>query len=152
MSNSSIEHATTVVERFYPATPARVFAAWADAEAQRQWNVPGNGWVIAEAVYEFRVGGRIHSLFGPPGAPMCRDEGRFEDIVENRRIVSTGSMHGGNVRTSTTLCTVELVPDGGGTRLILTDQSVFYGTGERPSDRKEGWGEILDKLAAALGR
>jgi hypothetical protein len=37
------------------------------------------------------------------------------------------------------------VEEQGGTRLTLTDQSVFYGF-ETADDRKGGWAEILEKL------
>jgi uncharacterized protein YndB with AHSA1/START domain len=33
----SVEHATFVIERRYDASPARVFAAWADPAAKRRW-------------------------------------------------------------------------------------------------------------------
>ena len=37
MSERSTEHSTFVVERTYPASPARVFAAWADPAAKARW-------------------------------------------------------------------------------------------------------------------
>jgi uncharacterized protein YndB with AHSA1/START domain len=36
MSPRSATHATFVIERTYDATPARVFAAWADRSAKAQ--------------------------------------------------------------------------------------------------------------------
>jgi uncharacterized protein YndB with AHSA1/START domain len=149
MAERSVHHDTVVVERRYQASPERVFAAWADPKSHGNWNVPGNGWVIIESVHEFRVGGRQFSSFGPPGNPLHHSEGRFEDIVPNVHIVSAGTMHAGDRRMTTTLCTVEFLPDGEGTHLILTDQSAFYGD-EKASDRSQGWGQILDKLGGVL--
>jgi uncharacterized protein YndB with AHSA1/START domain len=151
MSKPSIEHATVVVERDFTAPPARVFAAWADPEAQKVWCVPGEGWEIAEYESDFRVGGRLMSRFGPKGDPNNWDEGRYLDIAANERIISAGAMHSGKTRTSATLCTVEFHPKGTGTHLILTDQSVYL-TLETPKDRTEGWGEILTHLAEYLER
>lgn len=54
-----------------------------------------------------------------------------------------------NGRMTATLHTVELIPDGEGTKLLLTDQSAFFG-GERPADRKAGWGTIVDNLERHL--
>jgi uncharacterized protein YndB with AHSA1/START domain len=34
MSERSVEHATVVIERRYPASRERTFAAWADVEAK----------------------------------------------------------------------------------------------------------------------
>lgn len=152
MTERSVVHATIVVQRIYGASPARVFAAWADPAAHGRWNVPGGDWKIVEAEHDFRVGGREFSRFGPPGKSIYHSEGRFEDIVPDTRIVSAGAMYREETRSSVTLCTVELLPEPGGTRLILTDQSAFFDGGETPADREQGWGAILDKLDVALRR
>ena len=39
MSEPSVFHATFTIDRIYPAAPARVFAAWASAEAKSRWFV-----------------------------------------------------------------------------------------------------------------
>lgn len=43
MTDRSVEHATIVIERHYDATPAEVFAAWADAAARERWFVAAEG-------------------------------------------------------------------------------------------------------------
>jgi len=58
MTGHSVQHATIVVERRFEAPPARVFAAWANQEERARWDVPDDGWVIAEYHQDFRVGGR----------------------------------------------------------------------------------------------
>ena len=37
MTERSVTHATFVIERTYDASPARVFAAWSEAEAKARW-------------------------------------------------------------------------------------------------------------------
>jgi hypothetical protein len=37
VTERSVTHDTFVVERSYPASPARVFAAWADPAAKARW-------------------------------------------------------------------------------------------------------------------
>lgn len=64
-------------------------------EAHERWYSPGDGWVVVERVYEFRVGGRQHSRFGPPGQPIHHSEGWFADIVPNERIVSAWATSAG---------------------------------------------------------
>jgi len=146
--------ATTVVERRYDVPVARVFRAWADPKQYIKWFAPGGDWVVADCELDFRIHGRQMAFFGPVGELRFKSDGRFEDIVEDRRIVTAGSMHdiaepAGNQRMSTTICVVEFLEDQGGTHLILTDHSVFY-TWETADDRSKGWGEILDKLATHL--
>ena len=53
----SVTHATFAVERKYDASPARVFAAWAEPERKARWfGNPEDG--VAEFELDFRVGGR----------------------------------------------------------------------------------------------
>lgn len=150
MTKERVVHSTIVVERRFKVAPARVFAAWADASARAQWNVPGEGWELAELQQDFRVGGRETARFGPKGNPVHWSAGHFLDIVPDERIVSAGTMHDGETRSSATLCTIEFVAENSGTLLVLTDQSAFLGAGEMPADRKSGWGKIIDRLELYL--
>ena len=69
MTTRSAQHGTIRLERRYKASPARVFAAWAESEARAKWDVPGR-WVIAEQTFDFREGGREVKRFGPKGDPL----------------------------------------------------------------------------------
>lgn len=151
MVQRTVRHATIVVERSFRAPPARAFAAWANADERRRWDVPGDDWVIVEHEQDFRVGGRERSRFGPADDPAYLSEGMFLDIVPNARIIVAGTMHDHARRMSAALCTVEIYPEGSGTRLFLTDQSAFFGQ-ETAADRKSGWSEIVDRLSAHLER
>ncbi|HMJ15873.1 MAG TPA: SRPBCC family protein [Polyangiaceae bacterium] len=149
MSKATVEHATVTVERRLRAAPARVFSAWADPEQRKQWDVPSKDWVITLHEQDFRVGGGEVSQFGPKGDAYLRSEGTYLEILQDRRIISAGIMQARGTRMTATLNTVELLPDGDGTKLLLTDQSAFFGD-EKPSDRQAGWNEIADKLERFL--
>jgi uncharacterized protein YndB with AHSA1/START domain len=149
MNEREVRHKTTVEERRLKQDPTRVFQAWSNAEQRRRWHVPGDGWQIAEFHQEFRVGGSESFRFGPPGNPHLHSEGHFLDIVPDRHIISAGVMRDNGAAMSTTQVTVEFYPDATGTRLILTDQSAFFGA-ETVSDRESGWKEVLVKLEAVL--
>lgn len=144
------KHNTLVLERIYRAPPERVFAAWSDPALRRLWDVPGEGWELAELDMDFRIGGREYSRFGPPGDPRFVSDGLYLDIVPNRRIVSAGTMHDGEVRISVTLGTLEFFSERGGTRLRVTDQSAFLDGRDDVSARASGYGTMLDKLEAFL--
>lgn len=47
-------------------------------------------------------------------------------------------MHAGDRPMTTTLCTIEFAAEGKGTRLILTDQSAFYGDEKLPTASRVG--------------
>jgi hypothetical protein len=56
------------------------------------------------------------------------------------------------MRISASLATVELLPDGAGTRLIYTEQGAFLDGADRPADREAGCRALLDNLDAELRR
>ena len=44
MEKLSVTHSTFVIERSYPTTPERVFAAFADPAKKRRWLAEGEGF------------------------------------------------------------------------------------------------------------
>jgi uncharacterized protein YndB with AHSA1/START domain len=56
MTTPSIVHRTFVIERTYPASAARVFAAFSNPATKRRWFAEGEGWQIDEFKVDFRVG------------------------------------------------------------------------------------------------
>ena len=48
------------------------------------------------------------------------------------------------------LTTVEVRPDGDGTRLVFTEHGAFFDALEDPAQREHGTGLLLDGLAAFL--
>ena len=152
MSKPTVVHETIVVERRFETPPSRIFAAWADPALRKQWDVPSKEWEVIQLDMDFRVGGYERSSFGPKGGDVYDSDGRYLDIVPNARIISAGTMLKGPTRTSTTLCTIELIAEKGGTRLVLTDQSAYLDGKESAEGRKSGWATILDQLASYLER
>jgi Activator of Hsp90 ATPase homolog 1-like protein len=85
----------------------------------------------------------------PPDALHCKGILSWQNIKE--LYVSAFNMRERDTRIFATLCTVGLLEDSSGTRLILTDQSVFFDGRETPTMRRSGWGQVLDRLKAHLG-
>jgi len=141
-------HATFTLERSYPAPPARVFAAWADPAAKARWFAPGPG---AGHQLDFRVGGREVATGGPEGGPLMTFETLYRDIVPEQRIVYTSTLSAGADLMTVSLTTVEFTPgEGGGTRLVLTEQGAFLDGQEQPAWREQGTADQLEALAAEL--
>jgi uncharacterized protein YndB with AHSA1/START domain len=89
VNERSVRHATFVVERTYDASPARLFAAWADPAAKARWFAGPDEWGTADSELDFRVGRREINRGGPKGGPVHPFDGRYQDIVPDQRIVFT---------------------------------------------------------------
>ena len=152
MGERSVEHATFVVERTYDASPARVFAAWADPAEKARWMAGPEEWGPDEFDLDFRVGGREVSRGGPKGGPVHTYEARYQDIVPNERIICAYAVYLDETRISVSLATVEFKPAGAGTRLVLTEQGAFLDGYDDPTLREQGFGQLLDALGEELRR
>ncbi len=126
MSESAVTHSTFVIEREYPATPERVFAAFADPAQKRRWFAEGTPLPAGTAIH---------------------NETRYQDIVPNRRIVFVYTMAMGEQVFSASQTTVELLPTGQGTRLVHTEQAAFFENADGPEIREAGCRQLLEALA-----
>lgn len=142
----TVKHATFTLERRYPVPPERVFRAWADPASKAGWfTVPGGANEL-----DFRVGGREITR-GPQGdGPLVTAESRYEDIVENERIVYSTTLSADDVLATVSVTTVLLTAEDGGTRLTLVEQGTFLDGREEPGWREQGTATWLDALGASL--
>jgi uncharacterized protein YndB with AHSA1/START domain len=130
--------------------PARIFAAYADGTLKARWFVGPAGWEQGDRSLDFRVGGTERLSGGPPGGAVHTYVARYHDIVKDQRIVSTYEMYEGDSRMSVSLATVELAPDGKGTRFRYTEQLVYLDGKEWGDSREVGTKALLDQLEASL--
>lgn len=149
MSERTATHATFVIERTYPASPARVFQAFSDPEAKRQW-FAGPGETRGEM--DFRPGGRETAGGAFPDGTMHRFDALYYDIVPGERIVFSYDMHLDQQRISVSLATIEIAPRGSGTRLVFTEQGAFLDGYDDVGSRERGTIELLDQLGTFLSR
>lgn len=147
---------TFTLERVFPATPERAFAAFADPQRKRRWFADGPAHDVEHYAMQFEVGGREQARYrfrsGTPFPGVALEsEGVLLDIVPQQRIVSAATMAIGGQRISASVETFEFFQDeGGGTRLLFTHQAAFFEGADGPEMRRAGWEQLFDRLRDAL--
>ncbi|MBI2685055.1 MAG: SRPBCC family protein [Acidobacteria bacterium] len=157
MAEQSVVHSTFVIERSFPVSPERVFAAFADTAKKRRWFGEGDHHEVEVFEMDFREGGAERASYrfkeGTPFAGVVMaSEGTYLDIVPGQRVVSASTMSFGGKRISAALVTVELLQTDKGTDLICTHQGSFFEGADGPERREAGWRKLFERLAAALGQ
>lgn len=137
------------IERRYDAAPGRVFRAFADREAKQRWMGCEDVRAPVIEILDFRVGGREISRGGDGDGAEHLFEGTYLDIVPGSRFVYAFVMHVGGRKLSASIASVEVLPDGVGTRLIFNEQGVYFGE-DGWAEREEGTAVGMDQLAASL--
>lgn len=152
MTEHSVTHATFVIERSYEASPQRVFQAFADPAIKARWFAGPAEWETLESSMDFRVGGRDVDRAKIPDGPVTSFDSRYLDIVPDERIIFAYDMHLDAARISCSLTTIELRPEGAGTRLVFTEQGAYLDGYDDAGAREHGTNELLDQLGAELTR
>jgi uncharacterized protein YndB with AHSA1/START domain len=151
MTANPVVHATFTIERSYAASPARVFAAFADPAQKRRWFAEGEGWEVEQFDVDFRVGGFERSRFRFQGGPPITNDSVYQVIQPNERIILAYAMAIDGAPLSGSLLTMEFVPEGTGTKLVFTEQGAYLDGKDGPIHREEGSRELLETLAKMLG-
>lgn len=155
-NTSTVTHSTFVIEREYPASPEKVFDAFADPAKKRRWFAEGEGFIVDDYGLDFREGGREYGKFRmgentplEAGTPI-NNETRYQNIVPNQRILFVYTMSFGDQCFSASQTTVELLPTKQGTRLVYTEQAAFFENADGPKLREQGCRSLLEQLAREL--
>ncbi|WP_058185481.1 SRPBCC domain-containing protein [Terracidiphilus gabretensis] len=155
MAEPKVVHNTFVLERKFEQPAKVVFEAFSDPEKALRWYAADRSNEVTEFAQDFSEGGlqRMVYKMGPqtpfPGTPL-ENEGRFQEIVPNERVVIASTMKIGGHRISVTQSTFELLPTAEGTELIFTHQGAFLPGSDGPKMREDGWNTLLDRLTAVV--
>jgi uncharacterized protein YndB with AHSA1/START domain len=150
MATPPVLHRTLTIERQYPHSPARVFRAFADPKQKLRWFAGGEGVVVEDYALDFVDGGFERTRFRHgDGAPATNDCLYFQ-ILENERIVYAFHIAYGGQALTSSLSTIELIPEGDGTLLRLVEHIAYLNGTEHHDQRIEGTRGLLDRLGADL--
>jgi uncharacterized protein YndB with AHSA1/START domain/DNA-binding transcriptional ArsR family regulator len=133
-----------VVRRRMPVPREVVYQAWTDPKSLREWMCPGD-IISAEASLDVRVGGSFRIIM------RSKDEvhervGVYQVVEPPAKLRFTWS--GGNAGSEVTLVTVEFIPHGNESELIITHEG--FAKSDLAQRYQMGWGTIARKFAEYL--
>jgi len=143
------EVAPVLLSRHLDAPRALVFEAWSSADHLKRWFSPKT-YTVPGAEVDLRPGGRERLQGRWAHGVVSTFDAVYHDVVADRRLLYSYEMRLEERKISVSLATVELYPQGGGTRLIVTEQGAFLDGYDDAGSRERGTGFLLDRLAQAL--
>jgi uncharacterized protein YndB with AHSA1/START domain len=155
-TESTTIHNTFVIERNFPWRPARVFSAFAQPALKRRWYADGDH-EIQEFHMDFRVGGSEQFRYRfneghPIAGSVIANESIYQDIAEEKRIVTTSRMSLNGKPIVVMLATFEFVPGEEGTDVVLTHQAAYIDWPDGVKMIEMGWRSLLDRLQKDLAQ
>jgi uncharacterized protein YndB with AHSA1/START domain len=132
------------LQRRFRASPERVFRAWTQPRALREWWCPP-GWVAGEIELDVRVGGSYcirMSRVGEVRSVAVR--GQFLEVRPPERLVYTWCWEGAFTHISETLVTLELRGSEGDTLLTLRHEK--FADAAVLQQHRTGWIAACNRL------
>ena len=130
------------LQRTFRASPERVFRAWTQPAALREWWCP-SGWVAGEIAIDLQIGG-TYSIAMSRADVRVSVSGAFLEVRPPERLVYTWRWEGAFAEMPETLVTLELQGSDIETRLTLHHDD-FADAGIRQQHRS-GWMAACDRL------
>jgi len=140
------ERTSLQIRRTLPVPVAAVYTAWTDPAQVKYWMAPSDDFDETEVAIDMRVGGRYRFVMHGRNGETHRVGGVYREIVPNRKLVYTWAWESTPDRES--LVTVEFLPAGKGTELVLTHQR-FFDT-EARDRHQHGWIGCLARFERSL--
>lgn len=137
------------LQRRFRASPERIFRAWTQPMALREWWCPA-GWIASEIAIDLRVGGSYRIAMTRVGAAHTKVSvsGQFLEVQPPTRLVYTWSWEGAFAEMPETVVTLEL--RGSNEETLLTLQHEGFGEAGTRQQHRSGWMTACDRLDRAV--
>jgi uncharacterized protein YndB with AHSA1/START domain len=132
--------------RHFNASPEKVWQAWTDPQALRQWFGPGEISSVPVAEIDLRVGGRFHVLMLTEAGEEHDVNGIYQEVVPLKKLRFSWYWKSTPERVS--MVTITLKPAGKGTEMDFRHEQFF--NEEARTGHEHGWTGSFKKLEAML--
>jgi uncharacterized protein YndB with AHSA1/START domain len=151
----SVVHASFTITRQWNAKPERVFQAFADEKAKAKWFAGPPGFELHEKSFDFREGGRETLSGKHASGTVTAFNCVYHDIVapsatETGRIISSYVLYIDGKKVSVSQAAVEIAPEAGGTKLVLTEYGDYLDGYDDAGKREHGTNWLMDTLGKSL--
>lgn len=151
----AVTHDTFEIRKVFDAAPPAIFGAFAFQDRKSRWYAASPAHERLSYSFDFRPGGEEKLTARMlPGTPIAGKElcwtSTYAEIVNNARIVFFQTLDVDQSRVSAAVVTVEIVPLGDKSEVLLTHQAVYFEGADGPAMRRMGWDFLLDTMASEL--
>lgn len=139
-----VDKPSLTLTREYAAPPEKVWRAWTDPQALKQWWTDSSDGKVSVAELDVRVGGRYRICFGGADGNQNECAGTYQEVAKPKKLSFTWSWP----RTTpdrVSLVTILFNAKGTGTELVMKHERFFD---EKARDgHQRGWTHLLEQLA-----
>lgn len=135
-----------VIRRTFAAAPQRVYEAWTNPDLAKEFLCPA-GVTVGEVKMDVRPGGAYKIEMLHENNETFVAYGTYTEVVPASRLVMRWKWQEDNPADEhETRLTLEFLPHGSGTQLILTHENLA--SPESRENHEHGWTTLLEKLDA----
>jgi uncharacterized protein YndB with AHSA1/START domain len=149
-ADQPVDKPALTLRRHYPVAPEKVWRAWTDPQALRQWFGPaGEQQPVSVADIDLRVGGRFRLVFGGPDGNEHEAAGVYKEVQPHRKLVFSWCWPRTTPERISQI-TILLRAEGLGTDMEFRHEK-FFDQAARDGHLR-GWSVTFGKLEAFLRR
>jgi uncharacterized protein YndB with AHSA1/START domain len=137
------------VRRHLAAPPARVFAAFSNAEVVAQWLTPAPDVKLTVLELDFREGGRYRFAYDTPEGQRMLVGGVYHEIKAPSRLAFSWLIEPPDIHAGIeSQVTVSIAPSADGTDLLILHER--FGRADANARHAGGWAGALELLQQLL--